>query len=91
MSDDELLSRLAPDTLLRRKLAAEALTAAGFPIKASTLSTIATRSRGGRPRYQLFGRVPLCRWGDLVAWAQGRMSEPRGSTFGTDARPDSAA
>jgi hypothetical protein len=32
------------------------------------------------PPYRLFGRVPLHRWGDALAWAEGRLSEPRRST-----------
>jgi hypothetical protein len=43
-----------PNALLRRKQAAEALTAAGFPTSAATLATKA--SRGGGPTYRLFGR-----------------------------------
>ena len=46
-----------PDTRLRRKEAADALRAAGFPVSDKTLATKATR--GGGPPYALFGRVPL--------------------------------
>jgi hypothetical protein len=70
--------QLSPDTLLRRKEAAEALTAAGYPTAASTLATKATR--GGGPPYLLFGRVPLYKWGNALAWAEGRLSAPRSST-----------
>jgi hypothetical protein len=42
-----------PDALLTRGRTAEALTEAGFPIKAKTLATKA--SRGGGPRYSKFG------------------------------------
>ena len=53
-----------PNTRLRRNEAAKALTAAGFPVKASTLATKASRRNG--PPFVLFGRRPLYRWGD--AW-----------------------
>jgi hypothetical protein len=72
----------SPDVFLRRAPTAEALTARGFPTKASTLATKATR--GGGPPYRLFGRVPLYRWGDSLAWAQSRLSVPRGSTSEAD-------
>ena len=52
---------LKPDTLLRRKQLAEALSVAGFPIAVATLSTMA--SRGGGPPFQLWGRLPLYAWG----------------------------
>jgi hypothetical protein len=44
---------LGPDTLLRRKATAEALTAAGFPTAEKTLATKATR--GGGPPYRKYG------------------------------------
>ena len=49
-------------------------TALGFPIKAKTLSTKATR--GGGPPYQLFGPWVLYRWGDALKWAQARRTTP---------------
>jgi hypothetical protein len=67
-----------PDALLTRDTVAKALTEAGFPVKAKTLATKATR--GGGPAYQLFGTRPLYRWRDALAWAQSRLSAPRGST-----------
>jgi hypothetical protein len=63
-----------PDTLLRRAKNAEALTAAGYPTSPATLATLATR--GGGPPYQLYGRIPLYRWGDSLAWAKARLSQP---------------
>jgi hypothetical protein len=66
------------DALLTRDQVAAALTTAGFPVKAKTLSTKATR--GGGPPYRLFGRKPLYRWGDALAWAQGRCTEVGCST-----------
>ncbi len=67
-----------PDALLRRKATADALTAKGYTTSDKTLSTKATR--GGGPPYRLFGRFPLYRWGDALAWAEGRLSPPRHST-----------
>jgi hypothetical protein len=67
-----------PDALLTRNAVAAALTAAGFPVKAATLATKATR--GGSPPYQLFGSRPLYRWGDALEWAKSRLSAPRRST-----------
>jgi len=68
----------SPDTLLRRAAAANALTEAGYPTSAATLATKATR--GGGPLFRLYGRVPLYRWGDAIAWAQGRTTLPRHTT-----------
>lgn len=64
-----------PDALLTRDAAADALTAAGFPVKAKTLATKACR--GGGPPYKLFGRVPLYRWTDCLDWAQHSLTSPR--------------
>ena len=71
------------DTLLTRDMAATALTDAGYPVKAKTLATKA--SRGGGPPYRLFGVRPLYRWADTLAWAQERLSTPRCSTSAKDA------
>jgi hypothetical protein len=79
-----MTNTLTPDTLLRRRALADALTTAGFPITESTLATRVTR--GGGPVYRLFGRVPLYRWGDALDWAQGKLSSPRGSTSEADAQ-----
>ena len=74
---------LDDDTLLTRDMAATALTEAGYPVKAKTLATKATR--GGGPPYRLFGVRPLYRWADTLAWAQERLSTPRCSTSVKDA------
>ena len=66
------------DTMLRRKDVADALKAAGYPVSDKTLATKATR--GGGPLFASFGRVPLYRWGDALAWAEGKLSAPRHST-----------
>jgi hypothetical protein len=73
------------DVLLPRRDTAESLTAAGYPVKPSTLATKA--SRGGGPPYRLFGTKPLYRWGDALAWAEARLSAPRQHT--SDARSSS--
>ena len=62
----------SPDAKLRRKPAAEALTEAGYPTSPNTLATIATR--GGGPPFYVFGKVAVYTWGDLLAWAQSRVS-----------------
>jgi hypothetical protein len=62
------------DALLTRRDAAAALTAAGYPVARATLATRAVR--GGGPPFRRFGRVPLYRWGDLLDWAQSRLSPP---------------
>jgi hypothetical protein len=77
------------DTLLLRAAAAEALSAAGYPVARTTLATLA--SRGGGPPYRRFGRVPLYRWGDLLSWARSRLSAPMRSTSELDTRPAIAA
>lgn len=64
-----------PETLLTRRAAADALTAAGFPVRPATLATLACR--GGGPEYRLFGKRPLYRWDDVLQWAKGRLSAPR--------------
>jgi len=72
----------APDALLRRKQTAEALTAKGYPTSEKTLATKATR--GGGPPYRLFGRIPLYKWGEALAWAEARLSAPRHSSSEAD-------
>jgi len=60
-----------PDALLTREQAAAALTAAGFPTKAKTLATKATR--GGGPPYRTYSGRALYRWGDALGWAQSQL------------------
>jgi hypothetical protein len=71
------------DALLTRDATAAALTALGFPVKTKTLATKA--SRGGGPKYRLFGTKPLYRWGDALAWAQSKLSAPIYSSSERDA------
>jgi hypothetical protein len=68
----------SPDSLLTRDKTAAALTQAGFPVKAKTLATKATR--GGGPTYRKFGLRVLYRWGDALEWAERRLSAAYGST-----------
>jgi len=63
------------NALLTREQTAVALQAAGFPVKAKTLATKATR--GGGPPFRRWGRTPLYQWGSSLAWAQERLSTPR--------------
>jgi hypothetical protein len=72
-----------PDALLTRDQTAAALTAAGFPVKAKTLATKATR--GGGPPYQSFGPRVLYRWRTTLEWAQSRLSAPISNTSEADA------
>lgn len=62
-----------PETLVVRDDAAVILTDAGYPIASTTLATKA--SRGGGPPYRLYGRKPLYRVSDLLAWAESRCSK----------------
>ena len=80
------MTNFIPDTsesLLTRSRTAEALTAAGFPVKAKTLATKATR--GGGPPYRKFGLRVLYRWGDALAWAEGRLTAVHRRTSEQDA------
>jgi hypothetical protein len=67
-----------PDALLRRQMTAETLTEAGYPTSEKTLATMA--SRGNGPPYHRYGRYPLYRWADALAWAQARLKPARSST-----------
>jgi hypothetical protein len=67
-----------PDALMTRDQIAAELTKAGFPVRAKTLATKATR--GGGPMFRRFGSRPLYRWSDALAWAQGRLGPPLRNT-----------
>jgi len=71
-----------PDALLNRRDVAAALSAAGYKTAPTSLATMATR--GGGPVYRSFGRCPLYRWSDAIAWAEARLSPPRRSTSEAD-------
>jgi hypothetical protein len=51
------------DGLLTRSATAEALSAAGSPVRSATFA--AKASRGGGP-FRRFGRMPFYRWGDAL-------------------------
>jgi hypothetical protein len=72
--DPRKRSPVADDALLTRGPAAAALTRAGYPVTAATLATKATR--GGGPPYRVFGRRPVYRLSDLMAWAESQVREP---------------
>jgi hypothetical protein len=67
---------------LARSAAAAALNATGYPISSDTLATMA--SRGGGPQFSKWGSRALYRWGDLLEWAESRLSEPIRSTSESD-------
>ncbi len=79
----------SPDSLLTREAVALALTESGYPVKAKTLSTKATR--GGGPPYRHFGSRVLYRWSEALAWAEGRLSTSRRSTSEADLERVNAA
>ena len=68
----------SPDARLDGGALAAALTALGFEITKSTLST--KRCRGGGPPFSLWGRKPLYRWGNALSWAEERLTRPVSST-----------
>jgi hypothetical protein len=77
-----------PETLLNRQDTAAALTSIGYFTSPATLATKATR--GGGPPFRKFGRKPLYRWGDSLAWAEARLTPPMRTTSEADA-PRTAA
>lgn len=87
-SNVALLSDPDPDRLLRRRELAAALKRRGYPSTEASLATMVTR--GGGPPMRYFGRIPLYRWADALAWAHARLSEPRTSSSEADA-PKAAA
>jgi len=67
-----------PDAFLTRDRVVIALNEIGFPVTVATLATKATR--GGGPPYRLFGKKPLYRWSEALAWAEAKLSAPRCNT-----------
>jgi hypothetical protein len=63
---------------LDRKQAAQFLTERGYTTAPATLAKLACI--GGGPVFQSFGRKPLYREADLLAWAQAKTTGPRRST-----------
>lgn len=66
------------DRLLSRKEASDFLTERGYRTAVPTLAKLACI--GGGPVYESFGRKPLYRPADLLAWVAARSSGPRRST-----------
>jgi hypothetical protein len=66
------------ERLLGRKDAAQFLTERGYKTAPATLAKLACL--GGGPQFQSWGRRPLYREGDLLAWAQARTTGLRRST-----------
>ncbi len=75
-------ARPDPNTLLTRRQAAAALTAAGYPTAPATLARKACV--GGGPKFRKWGRLPMYRWADALEWAQSRLSPPVASTSELD-------
>jgi hypothetical protein len=63
---------------LDRRQAAAFLTERGYRTAPATLAKLACI--GGGPIFESFGRRPLYREADLLAWAQARTTGPRRST-----------
>ena len=59
----------------------------GYRTAPATLAKLA--SIGGGPTFESFGRKPLYREADLLAWAQAKTTGPRRSTIDPGARPSS--
>jgi hypothetical protein len=70
---------------LGRKEAAQFLTDQGYKTAPATLAKLACI--GGGPMFESFGRRPLYREPDLLAWAQARTTGPRRSTSDPGAGP----
>jgi hypothetical protein len=66
------------ETNLDRRQAAQFLTDRGYRTAPATLAKLACI--GGGPTFRSFGRKPLYREDDLVAWAEGKTTGPRRST-----------
>jgi hypothetical protein len=66
------------DRRLDRRQAAALLTERGFRTAPATLAKLACI--GGGPTFESFGRKPLYREADLLAWAQAKTTGPRRST-----------
>jgi hypothetical protein len=66
------------DSLLDRKEAAQFLTSRGYKTAPATLAKLACL--GGGPVFESFGRRPLYRETELLAWAKARSTGLRRST-----------
>jgi hypothetical protein len=72
---------------LDRRQAAAFLTARGYRTAPATLAKLACI--GGGPTFESFGRKPLYREADLLAWARAKTTGPRRSTSDPGPRPSS--
>jgi hypothetical protein len=70
---------------LDRRQAAAFLTERGYRTAPATLAKLA--SLGGGPIFESFGRKPLYREADLLAWACAKTTGPRRSTSDPGATP----
>jgi hypothetical protein len=70
---------------LDRRQAAAFLTARGYRTAPATLAKLACI--GGGPTFESFGRKPLYREADLLAWAKAKTRGPRRSTSDPGGRP----
>jgi lysozyme family protein len=70
---------------LDRRQAAAFLTARGYRTAPATLAKLACI--GGGPTFESFGRKPLYREAELLAWAKARTTGPRRSTSDPGAGP----
>jgi hypothetical protein len=70
---------------LDRQQAADFLTARGYRTARATLAKLACI--GGGPVFESFGRKPLYREADLMAWALAKTTGPRRSTSDPGAVP----
>jgi hypothetical protein len=66
------------ESLLDRRQAAAFLTARGYRTARATLAKLACI--GGGPTFESFGRKPLYREADLLAWAREKKTGPSRST-----------
>ncbi len=74
----------SPDTWMRRKELADALTAMGIPVTSGTLATWACQGKG--PPFSKFGRVPIYRWGNTLSWVTRQIRDRH-----SDTTPEAAA
>jgi hypothetical protein len=76
--EKKLPSNLDDDRRLERRDAAKFLTEHGFRVAAATLAKLAVL--GGGPPYEKFGRRPLYRANQLLAWAHSRTTRLRSTS-----------
>jgi hypothetical protein len=72
------------EPLLDTQTAAAALANLGVPRSPATLRKL--RCVGGGPKFRRLGSKPVYTESDLIAWIEGRLSEPAASNAEADAR-----